>query len=93
MESRKAFLLDSISDHQATKGHKRTHTQRDMYIYTYMYVYIYIYCIENAPTLVVFHFLSVATGLTLVAIGSRRAAIGWSCYNWFVSSCNGSNLL
>jgi hypothetical protein len=32
--------------------------------------------IENAPTLVVFNFLSVAIGLTLVAIGSHRAAIG-----------------
>jgi hypothetical protein len=41
-------------------------------------VCVYIY---NAPTLIVFDFCSVATGLTLVAIGSRPAAIGWSSYN------------
>jgi hypothetical protein len=50
-------------------------------------------CIENAPTLIVIKFLSVATGVTLVAIGSRRAAIGWSSCNSFVSSFNGSDLL
>jgi hypothetical protein len=44
----------------------------------YIYIYIYIY---NAPTLIVFDFCSVATELTLVAIGSRPAAIGWSSYN------------
>jgi hypothetical protein len=70
-------------------------------IYIYIYIYIYgvsvlhlgAFYIENAPTLVVFNFWSVAAGLTLVAIGSRRAAIGWSCYNCFVSSCNKLDLL
>jgi ribosome modulation factor len=46
------------------------------------------FCIENAPTLIVFDFYSVATGLTLVAIGSCWVAIVWSSYNWFVPSCN-----
>jgi hypothetical protein len=50
-----------------------------MYIYVYIYIYI-VFC-YNAPTLIVFDFFSAATGLTLVAIGSRWAAIGWSSYN------------
>jgi hypothetical protein len=33
------------------------------------------FCIENAPTPIVIDLRSVATGLTLVAIGSRQAAI------------------
>jgi hypothetical protein len=49
--------------------------------------------IENALTLIVIDFCSVATGLTLVAIGSRRAAVGWSIRKSFVSSCNGLDLL
>jgi hypothetical protein len=38
--------------------------------------------IGNAPTLIVIDLRSVATGLSLVAIGSRRAAIRWSSCNW-----------
>jgi hypothetical protein len=33
------------------------------------------FCIENAPTPIVIDLRSVASGLTLVAIGSRQAAI------------------
>jgi hypothetical protein len=51
------------------------------------------FCIGNAPTLILIDLRSVATGLTLVAIGSHQAAIRWSSYNWFVPSCNVSNSL
>jgi hypothetical protein len=32
------------------------------------------FCIENAPTLILIDFCSIATRLTLVAIGSHRVA-------------------
>jgi negative regulator of sigma E activity len=32
------------------------------------------FCVENAPTLILIDFCSVATRLTLVAIGSHRVA-------------------
>jgi hypothetical protein len=47
----------------------------------------------NAPILIVIDFWFVATGLTLVGICSRWAAIRWSSCNLFVYSCKGSNLL
>jgi hypothetical protein len=56
-------------------------------------IHLGVFCIGNAPTLIVIDLRSVATGLTLVAIGSRWAAIRWSSYNWFVSNCNGSDSL
>jgi hypothetical protein len=66
-------------------------------IHTHICVYVYIYIERefcyNAPTLIVIDLCSVATRLTLVAIGSRWAAIRWSSYNWFVPSCNGSDSL
>jgi hypothetical protein len=54
------------------------------YIYSFAIMHLGAFCIGNAPTLIVIDLRSVATGLTLVAIGSRRAAIRWSSYNWFV---------
>jgi hypothetical protein len=61
-------------------------------ILSYIYImHLGAFCIENAPTLIVIDLRSVETGLTLVAIGSRRAAIWWSSYNWLVASCNGSD--
>jgi hypothetical protein len=50
-------------------------------------------CIQNATTLIVIDFRCVAIGVTVIAISSRRDAIGWSSCNSFVSSCNGSDLL
>jgi hypothetical protein len=53
-------------------------------ILSYIYImHLGAFCIENAPTLIVIDFCSVASGLALVAIGLRRAAIGRrSSCNW-----------
>jgi hypothetical protein len=63
------------------------------YIYSFAIMHLGAFFIENAPTSIVIDLRSVATGLILVAIGSRPTAIKWSRYNWFVPSCNGSNSL
>jgi hypothetical protein len=71
-----------------------THTHTHKYIYIYIAImHLGAFCIQNAPTLIVIDFRSVAIGLTLVAIGSRQAEIGWFSSNSFVSSCNGPDVL